>query len=407
VPEPLPTIAGALAKAHAAYRSAPVAERIQLRLRSPGDRDRSSSIVMMVNAGGPEHAGTLRLELGRLLVTARADELLAFNAQDPTTYFRAPLPSGLSLDSIKVHLPRVPLPQLAWALDAQAPDPAHAAPLAGEIVWEAEPAAGSATEAIYTGASQAGGVQLVFDPQSWRLVRFSLPVAPAAGSTLEASVTAIEPLPSSEWLVPTQGREPVASLAALRPKPSDILPGARLPTLGLITAELESVSLSDEMRRSDVPIERPTFAALILYRPLGDSVHADAAAGVRAAAGAADLLAERSPELHKRPRLHTFIVPSLELGSVSRERLQEVNQQWEQPGREAPPRFFSPHGSAVIDRLAPRVSVALVVIDADQHVLGIVPLDGRSNEEGAIASEIVAQVTEAMKPLPGEDVPPR
>jgi hypothetical protein len=408
-PTPQEQLASALSKARNAYRAGPIAETVALRVFWPDGREVKSTVILRVDAGdeASRRSRRIKLDLGRLLIAADDQALVAINTQDPGTYFRAELPEGLTLAALRGVAPRIPLPQIDWALnDATEPlDPSRALGVGRPVAWSPQITMTRTGEVMFRGGNAGGSVELTLNDRTGRLVHLAAPIG-APGSSgqakleMDVSSTPSGAAAGDEWTIQTAGRTAVAFLAELKGKAPDLTPGSWLPDLSLMTKDFEKWSLQQQMSNNNaepVLVTRERFGVLVLYRVLPGDLSADAQAGVKALSSLKALVAEHWPDAAKRPQLVGAIIPSLDLQDFNRARLATVDAQWL---GSAPPRYFSPSGGAVIERLAHKAAAALVLIDSNQRVVGTINLDGRAGQDAMVAQEAEKLIETAMGPLP-------
>jgi hypothetical protein len=405
----LDQVAALLTKARASYRKRVIAEHVSLRVSWPDGREAKSMVTFQLDNGVPALSWPrrLRLELGRLTIVADDHELTAINTQDPTTYFKAQLPEGLTVAVLRGILPPIPLPQLEWALgDSEAPvDPVKAVPGAGPITWGPQTTETRTHQLTFSGEAQGGPVQLTIDEPRGSLVRMSGPYGPKGASgqaRLEIEVTQVEGAvaQADQWPIDTAGRLAVGFLAELKGRPPEIIAGDRLPDLSLMSLEMKSVPLQDILTPpsdSPLPDTRPSFGALVLYRSLEQAPPADAQAGAKAITDLKGLIGARFSDASKRPRVLGLVVANLQLQEFTRTHLGEIEQEWAKDPA-APGRAYSFAGNETLLRLANKSSAALVIIDGDQKVLKAISLDGRAGEDAAIAQEAMDAIVASLGP---------
>lgn len=400
-------VGAVLAKARECYRKGQTAERVSLRVSWPDGRDARSTVTFLFDNGVPDLGWShrLRLELGRLTVYADDKNLAVVNSQDPGTVFTAVLPEGLTLTALRGVLPPIPLPQLAWALeDAKTPiDPGAPIPGAGPITWSPLTTESRTHVMTFRGEAPGGPVSLSID-STGQLVAMSGPYGPKGAqdyARLDIDVSRIpaaEIPPLDQWAVTTAGRVPVGFLAELKGKPPEFVTGDRMPALSLMNADMSAASLQDLLtprQEGPLPSTRPNFGALIIYRVQGSAPPAGALAGIRAINELRSQVAARWQDVSKRPRLMPLVVPCLDLQECTRARLAEVDQGW---AGGSPGRAYSPTGSAILSRLANHGTSALIIVDSELTVLKAIPLDGRTEEDAAVAQEALKAMGDSSGP---------
>jgi hypothetical protein len=403
-------VAALLTKARASYHKGVTAEHVSFRETWPDGREAKSTVTFLYDNGIPAMSWPrrLRLELGRLTIVADDHELTAINTQDPTTYFKAQLPEGLTMAALRGVLPPIPLPQLEWALgDSEAAgDPLNAIPGAGPIKWGQQTTESRTHQFTFSGEAAGGPVHLTIDEPRGSLVGMSGPYGkkgPSGQARLEIEVTQIEGAAgaqSDQWLIDTTGRMAVGFIAELKGRPPEILAGDRLPDLSLMSLEMKAVPLQDLLTPASdgpMPNTRPQFGAIVLYRSMESAPPADAQAGAKAIAGLRGMMGTHFADASKRPRVLGLVVATLQLQEFTRTHLGDIDQEWAKDSA-APGRAYSFAGNDTLLRLANKSSAALVVVDADQKVLKAISLDGRAGEDAAIAQEAMDAIVSALGP---------
>ncbi|HYE60986.1 MAG TPA: hypothetical protein VD997_03230 [Phycisphaerales bacterium] len=392
------TIDAALARARESYRVGSIAERVQITVTTKDEQQRATTVLFRVFAGTEAaHHQDRRvfLDLGRLQIAADSTGVTAVTPREPELYFQAPVTPPITLDELWNAVPPVPLPQLEWALGEDTGR-------IGRVVTAILQASWTSVQytkdlgVIFNGTSPSGPASAEF-ARDGRLVRLSVPLS-REGDRIELRVTPEEA--GNAWTIPLEGRKPVPSLADLRPRPPEIMPGGRLPALSLMTRDLDSWSLQDELDRLPSPdlARVPTYGLLVVYRPAGTTAEQDAEIGARAVTLARADVSHAQPDPTRRPRLVPVVIPVLDLADMNRTKLVTIDDAWAARQKDAPPRYFSPTGIGEMDRLARGSSAVVIIIDSTQKILSTIPLENRADAE-SVAQEI-GSLLEAAAALP-------
>jgi|GEM_PF-5385823 len=404
------TPAQALALVIDAYQRGPVADRVQIRVIPANTNGDSKGKIASDRAGGERRATAvvrvdrgdaagfrprqLRLELGSLLIHADHSLLLAISRLEPRSCFETELPEGLKPDRLTAVLPPLPLPQIAIALGGDRELTSPVSYVRG-VTWssvESRTLGGKPTYAIL-GRGRAGDVVLTIDQVTGRVRQFSADVLAGGGEgrlRLELACTPLDAGDPQSWPLNSEGRERVAAIDLLGPRAGDVTIGQRFPTLPILDATLAPFSVSDVF----APATPPGALVLVAFRPSADTeearlILADAKAGIAAIEG----LGIKSPRgvapLAIRP------IAVLEGDEIAVERLAAWTARWDAVdqkylGQKFGSMLSTSSTGIALDRFGPGLAAALIVIAADQRVLGVVPLDGRADDEGAIRREFIA-----------------
>ncbi len=249
------TAADVIAKAAAAYRTGPTAERMQI-TTTIGGRERRATITLRLDPGQPptrDDAATL-IELGPLVIHAHADKAVAISRFDKSTCATIALTPPLTADSISRALPPIPAPQLDLALA----DGAFARPLPGLDPVEWSPSASiDATRSLITISGSAGTstIRASFDRASFRLrslvATLPTPASPAKPSTIELAIRPVDAGRPESWPLDTAGRTKVPTLAELAPRRAKWQLGDPIADTPLLDAALARWSLKDALAAPD------------------------------------------------------------------------------------------------------------------------------------------------------------
>lgn len=396
---PDPTqIATAVARMLGAYRFGAVAERIAL-TAIDSQRTLTSDVLLRVDAGDPRtrRPRRVRLDMGRLVLFAENNRLIAVHTQNDEQFFETVLPDGLTAASLEAALPQIPLPQLGFALDPcpteeLAIKPSMPVTGAGAVTWSsAQPLAGAAADTR---------VELLTNADS-RLTAFTI-----ASPTLTLRAV-VEPLATPDakrpdlWTIDVTNRVPVARLTDLRPLPGDVAVGDRVPTLGMHRHDLSGWSLTDALRNlADEPpkANAMTAAALLCVLPAEQIP----AAGILSARRALDNLSrefanQRTAGITTAPRLLVLSVGVLELDQITPAFIAGARQRLGPVSEDTPLFLWTSAGRSTLRRIAPGTTGAVIlIIDGESRLRAVLPLDNTLPDETTIAREVRAIVSERL-----------
>jgi hypothetical protein len=135
---------------------------------------------------------------------------------------------------------------------------------------------------------------------------------------------------------------------------------------------------------------------LVLYRPMLESSVADAQAVSEVIAklardnDRARALGEATPGrfLHKP-------VGVLEVGEISPDQTARLSSAWAGATSDLPTPLWTSAGRDMLERFAPGASTAAIVIDAQQRLVAVIPLDGRGMDASLVVADVTAALTKA------------
>ena len=390
----------ALARLLGAYRFHAIAERVAL-VAKDASSEIASDVLLRVDAGNiaAERPARLRLDLGRLAIYAEGDRLIAVHTQNNEQYFEAKLDGGLSPESLAKVLPSLPLPQIGFALDRRATE---------ELAIERSMMVVGAGETTWTGAWPLAGtagetrVELVTTDisrlKSYTFTNGELTVR----GTIDAIVTDDAKRPDL-WGISTEKRTKVAKLTDLRALPSEVHVGDRMPVLGMHRHDLSGWSLVDALRSLQ---EQPpkanamTAAAVICVIPSDNAPTQNILAAQKSLSWLSrEFDNQRMAGITTCPRLITISVGVLELDQIMPAFVRQTREKLGTITDGATLFYWTSVGKAALNRIAPGTTGAVVlVIDSEQRLLGVIPLDNTLTDEETIAREVRAIVSERLVP---------
>lgn len=203
-----------------AYRSAPVTERMNVRVEIPGGRMRTATATLSLAFIADEQPRSiLRLELGDLVASVDGTRLVAVNSRDPSTVFIADLPADPTPETLETIFPFVPAPQAAIALGQRAG--VHLCAYAPDVVWTSVEVPDGPRRSLVPptihGHSRFGPVRLLVDPRTGRMEEFVAQVRSDRRDmtvTMTVISTPVPDLPEA-WLVDERNTVQVTRFADL------------------------------------------------------------------------------------------------------------------------------------------------------------------------------------------------
>lgn len=379
-----------------AYHRGPVADRLQIRVIPKSGSERRATALLRLDRG--DAAGfrprQMRLELGSLLVHADHAMLLAISRLESRSCFETELAGGLNPEQLAGVMPPLPLPQLevAFGDDAKLQRPLL---YVRDVSWNGIESKSLAGKPMYLvkGTSRTGDVTITLDQVTGRLRQFTADIT-AAGSEgqmrLEVTSTPIDAGDPQTWTLNSADRERVAALDLLGPRAGDLTVGQRFPALPILDATLAPFTPADVFSLANPP----GALVLVAFRPSTDTdearlILADAKAGIASLQGLGMATAKGVAPLAIRP------LAVLEGEEFAVERLAAWTARWDhvdqkQLGQKFGSMLSTSSSGISLDRFGPGLAAALIIIGADQRVLGVVPLDGRADDEGVIRREFIA-----------------
>ncbi|MFO0831766.1 MAG: hypothetical protein U0637_07960 [Phycisphaerales bacterium] len=395
------------------YRRGSFGEKISYHAAG-ANTDRSSTVVLRVSHEGP-NAPVIRLDLGNLIIWADNTRLVASHAGNPKAYFEQTLTGGLTADALQSTLPPLVMPQLGWAVSKDAP---------AEGWWNC-----MGVGQVHVGESRTEGAVIPLDVTDVRgpahvdaltvrrdatglaldTLTLTYPGEPA--TTLEVRADGLQSSElggSSTWGVDTAGRTRVERLTDLKPIPGEVTVGESSPPLSLFTGQVVGWSFADavrQLRALNPQPPGPAWIVLLVEAPEAAPAHAGVVA--QAARGLDALVREfsiqRMQGVRNAPRLEGHEVAVLELGEVNAQRVAELAKA-RTPGTDSlGERLVSTAGRDAFHRVAPGAAAAIIVLDEQQRVAGVVRLDGRMVDAETISQEVRRTISTREEP---ENKPP-
>lgn len=285
-----------------AYRSGPIAENVQVRVRDDRGRERRSDVLVKIDASETSKDGPLRarVELGDLAISLEGHKMLATHRLEKNRYAEFTLPDGPLLASLESVMPALVLPQLALAdprsdrLDDLAVFPRRTA-----VQWQPGVIDRPTGKMMYAGKSGDTTFRLLVDRNSGRIA--SLQVASESGPIRNVDLTA-RALPAGDtsvWPVEVAGRQRVDALADLIAEADQVRVGEQFPP----TMTLMSTGLSTWTEVKD------NLISVLIFVPVDPTGLEDSDDQVR------DVAMRR---LQRETRIASQLVRKLEDGSKDR-----------------------------------------------------------------------------------------
>lgn len=422
-PSPAPSIDLGMSDAlvtdtlRAHYRESPWAEQLVLELTPTNAPSRRTSVRIACDpasdaANALPSRPAVRLELDSLTIVATPSRLTATNSAAPELAYDIALDATRPLiDQLRELLPALPFPQLhlalepegvdAWgrAMHAIAPNVENTAPK----ITSTDPTTG----VIEFSSSQPGSEE---NPPSSELppASFTVKYLPERGAfieltardtfgtapgTLRITCKPLDPPAPDAFTLNIANRQRVDSLARLRPPEPEIKPGMRLPALGLVDDALALWSPQAAFDAQRTPLNTPVRLALVFYNATDQSDEAsptqadDAFDALLLARGLSDkyrrdsVNSDRTPQPEDPeplPRVGVVPVAVFDIAAFDPEAVREEAIAWSELGT---PGAFTSAGPTLLKRFNPSGGVAVVVIDDNQIVRGVVPWDGRTSAQ--------------------------
>jgi hypothetical protein len=395
-----------------AYASAPIAERISVRVEGGDARPRQADLLVRASArdglvaDGPRR---VRLELGPLIVVVDDASLTALHRQDRLSFVRAEFLRPPGMGDVFALIPALPLPY-ATLLASRVEDPsrdvsAWPVPQLDRVQWHTMQRVLPGTLVRLTGTESGRIVEAAVDASTWSLSRYTVTVGVDRPLRIELAFSPAGPGEGpQDFLLSTESRQRVSSIAELRPTEPALGVGARIPGIGLMNTEMKPLTLESllervDTSRGDASIEAP-LAALIFFDPGAEGMTPEARAGVAAAEALRQRLRERVVETQRPARgLAIAAVALVEVDRFSPSTILGWGERWSanvtspaaQPQRDPPPALLLSIGERrLLHRLAPGASAVAVLVDRDQRLLACIALDGRVNDGAALLAELAA-----------------
>jgi len=400
-----------------AYSDKAVVELIRFEVAGAGSPVVGTDLWLRIDPGTDDDASPrvarLRIDAGRAIAWAQGDRLVLARADNPTTYTEHVIAGGLSGSGgggggggLLQWLPQSPLPQIALAFGQ---DDAGKQPFRWDVrrcVWSEVERAKDGRSVQLRGTLDQQAASIDLDAATARLLAFEFSLG--NGQVVRATVVRQVVEEPSTWPLALEGRTKLASAADLKPLRRKIESGQSVPTLGLMSKDLEGWSLADGLREAGNAAREPSVVAagLVLVSASCDQTNLEAA--LRAYRGVARLVqeldAQHAQALVGSPKLIARVVGVLELRDVSRERIGALEGRWTAAalarGATPPQVLWTGAGTETLHQLAPAQSTGLVVIDDRQQLIGVITLEGRLLDEATIANELRAMLRPAPSPAP-------
>ncbi len=409
-PEPgrVPTLEAAQSQILAAYRSNPVADRVQIRLIGFESRDRRSSVLIYADAGKADlRRPSLRLDLGQLQIFAgdlspTDRRLIAVNRFERSTYFPADL-TGSPAEALATHFHAVPLPQLSLSFGTTDTID-QLSSLITSIRWDSIDAQTDAGRQVLvlkgTHGPNAAPLSLTVDRASGRLRRLAadLPTT-KPGTRIELTMASIDPGEPRKWVLSPEGRTAVESPTLLTPKRT-IAPDETVKNASLMRGDLTPVPIEAALPK-DANNKPKGVGAILCVRAETDALPD---AETLAAALAALAKASTDPAASR----DGFAISGVALLGVSEfdpARLDAIEARYAKAAKDAAvphELLFTSSRVLSVDRNGQPADIAIVLVNANLKVIQTFVVDGRSREADALAAEIIL----AAAPPPPAGPPP-
>lgn len=404
-----------LARARQAYRQGPLVERLMLHA-GEGRSRRTSVVWLRLDAGDPQRAlpPRLRWDAPSLTISAQGESVVAILPSNATQAYVCERPGGLSMTLLEACLPELPVPQIRLMLGDERREGASAGVWAlwdvDALAWEVVPAATPGMVILRaTGPRDASADAerwisrtITLDEQTGRVLRFE-----ASGSAGTIIAGTVDQRPDEEaqgeWMIRTSDRDRLETLSKLAPTPARVGVGQRVDAvIGLASLQADGTLTNWDLstRLADVealPPQPPGKVASVLVL-VSDASPANARLAALAQDACRELLRdldiERMQPRAGTPRAVCVLAACLELSALRSDpnwvRDQAAQHaRWGVETQDARvPLVWCQSGADLLAQTAPGSSVAIVVLDASQSVLGVLTLDQRMVDAQGLAAQV-------------------
>ena len=265
------TVEQAFDKLHAAYRTGPVADRVQIKVLADAGIEHRSTVTVFLNRSANttnKPTPSLRIDMGPLSLAVESNHFTAINKLERSTCFTADLPE-LTPANLWEVIPAIAIPEIELAF-GQATKLPDLAPIATDVAWALAPQTTDATRPVFTlaGSSPQGHLSLVADASTGRLRHFTFEPAadlakPASVHSVEMTIGPVEAGSPLKWELQSANRKPVASLQDLVPVRPALAVGDSLAEVTLMDADFVSYRIDQALDAAAHPTAR---VALVVFR---------------------------------------------------------------------------------------------------------------------------------------------
>jgi hypothetical protein len=380
----------------AAYSTRPVADEVRVKVRLPGDIERTEFYVIRIKPGATPESGPERffLDFGRLKVVGADGVLTAVSAATPGKYARREVQGPLGAESLIGFIPPIAVPQLVLASGTAAAF-ATPTPFTSGVKWTSAVADESVRPAVVTisGAGAAGTVTVTVNAETGRLVSLRAVMPGRAGDTvLDMAMRSVEPGDPALWMLRTADRTLVPSVSDLRPS---LVP--RPSVIDGLTATRADGTAWTPLHSLPAGGARPLVLVLVRDsddEPQGGSRFEDGRRGLAAASsvfrGSPDADPPGAPV-----DLAIGVLIVMEPAMFKPERFEQSEKRWSSVIEAADPSerpMWTTGGAAILESSG----AVIVVVNPDRTLRAVVGLDGRT-DPASIAEELRAAIAEPAK----------
>lgn len=212
-----------------AYRSGPVAENLQIRVKDSAGRERRADATVMIDATATPWRA--RVELGDLSLAVDGSRLVATHRLEKNRFAEFTLADKPVLEALEAVMPALIMPQLVLA------DPRSSGlaglgllPRGAQFTWSAGTVDRVTGKQLYVGAAGDESVRLLVDRTTGRLssLQFSSGFGPIR--SIDMTVRGM-PIPvAADWGLDTTDRTRVDALADLMPIAEQVRVGEKFPS---------------------------------------------------------------------------------------------------------------------------------------------------------------------------------
>ncbi|MFN9977829.1 MAG: hypothetical protein ACK58T_48775, partial [Phycisphaerae bacterium] len=213
-----------------AYRQGPTRESVSIRVKNDRGQTSQSTVQVSVDPGSPTR---VRMELGRLVVTATGPIVHATIKSDEARYCEFTLPDGSLKSGLEKLFPKLALPQLVLADRGVASD--NLADLGldprgvSDVRWRSSRLERGTGRIMLEGEISGGTIRLGIDRVTNRLRTAELTLDDGPVRAIDVSCRAMDAGEPQGWAVDVTGRTKVDALSDLKGDGEVIRVGHALP----------------------------------------------------------------------------------------------------------------------------------------------------------------------------------
>jgi hypothetical protein len=213
-----------------AYRQGPTRESVSIRVKNDRGQTSQSTVQVAVDPGSPTR---LRMELGRLVVTATGPIVHATIKSDQARYCEFTLPDGPLKSGLEKLFPKLALPQLVLADPGVASDKLADLGLdprgVSDVRWRSSRVERGTGRIVLEGDISGGTIKLGIDRTTNRLRTAEVILDEGPVRSIDVSCRAMDAGEPQGWAVDVTGRTKVDALSDLQGDGEVIRVGHALP----------------------------------------------------------------------------------------------------------------------------------------------------------------------------------